>query len=85
MRAFLPLKQGEMPAFLMSHIFAGLDTAYTSRVPPPDGKGKQKGKNAPEEKKSLETVMVSRLFLVDDTGLEPVTSRTSSGCSYQLS
>ena len=24
-------------------------------------------------------------FLVDDTGLEPVTSRTSSGCSYQLS
>ncbi len=23
--------------------------------------------------------------LVDDTGLEPVTSRTSSGCSYQLS
>ena len=26
-----------------------------------------------------------RCFLVDDTGLEPVTSRTSSGCSYQLS
>ena len=24
-------------------------------------------------------------FLVDDTGLEPVTLRTSSGCSYQLS
>ena len=23
--------------------------------------------------------------LVDDTGLEPVTLRTSSGCSYQLS
>lgn len=61
-----------MPAFLMSHILPGLDTAYTSRVPLPDGKGKQKGKNAPEEKKSLETVMVSRLFLVDDTGLEKV-------------
>ena len=24
-------------------------------------------------------------FMVDDTGLEPVTLRTSSGCSYQLS
>ena len=23
--------------------------------------------------------------MVDDTGLEPVTLRTSSGCSYQLS
>ena len=28
---------------------------------------------------------VVSFFLVDDTGLEPVTSRTSSGCSYQLS
>ena len=27
----------------------------------------------------------SGMFLVDDTGLEPVTLRTSSGCSYQLS
>ena len=25
------------------------------------------------------------IFMVDDTGLEPVTLRTSSGCSYQLS
>ena len=28
---------------------------------------------------------VSDGSVVDDTGLEPVTSRTSSGCSYQLS
>ena len=27
----------------------------------------------------------SAVFMVDDTGLEPVTLRTSSGCSYQLS
>ena len=26
-----------------------------------------------------------RFFMVDDIGLEPMTSRTSSGCSYQLS
>ncbi len=25
------------------------------------------------------------IYMVDDTGLEPVTLRTSSGCSYQLS
>ena len=32
------------------------------------------------------TVSFDTVFLlVDDTGLEPVTLRTSSGCSYQLS
>ena len=33
----------------------------------------------------FESKSSSKNFLVDDTGLEPVTSRTSSGCSYQLS
>ena len=35
--------------------------------------------------KPLEPLRFKGFRLVDDTGLEPVTSRTSSGCSYQLS
>ena len=35
--------------------------------------------------KSPEALRLQGIDLVDDTGLEPVTSRTSSGCSYQLS
>ena len=70
----------ETPAFPIIRKFKSEFVSTQTNIAPPDGKGKQKGKNAPEEKKSLETVMVSRLFLVDDTGLEPVTSRTSSGC-----
>ena len=38
----------------------------------------------PDIKKTYRSVR-SGMFLVDDTGLEPVTLRTSSGCSYQLS
>lgn len=61
-----------MPAFLMSHILPGLDTAYTSRVPLPDGKGKQKGKNAPEEKKSLEAIRLQGFWwTIQDLNLEP--------------
>ena len=36
-------------------------------------------------KKHRKPVVLGALHLVDDTGLEPVTLRTSSGCSYQLS
>ena len=38
-----------------------------------------------EKRKIPETVRFQGFSMVDDTGLEPVTSRTSSGCSYQLS
>ena len=37
------------------------------------------------EKKEKPHRMVWFLFLVDDIGLEPMTFRTSSGCSSQLS
>ena len=37
------------------------------------------------EKKKRPPIGVVFLFLVDDIGLEPMTFRTSSGCSSQLS
>lgn len=37
------------------------------------------------KKKKTGNESVPGKLLVDDTGLEPVTLRTSSGCSYQLS
>ena len=40
--------------------------------------GQKKGKNP-------QNVAVLRVFMVDDIGLEPMTFRTSSGCSSQLS
>ncbi len=43
-------------------------------------KGKNKGKPHFSKKNPLKPCG-SRAYLVDDTGLEPVTSRTSSGCS----
>ena len=36
-------------------------------------------------KKKLQNQLISELFMVDSTGLEPVTPCTSSMCSYQLS
>ena len=36
-------------------------------------------------KKKLRNQEISKLFMVDSTGLEPVTPCTSSMCSYQLS
>lgn len=36
-------------------------------------------------KKKFENRVILELFLVDDIGLEPMTFRTSSGCSSQLS
>ena len=52
------------------------------RSTPPSGAGSQV--RATRYKKTYRSVR-SGMFLVDDTGLEPVTLRTSSGCSYQLS
>ena len=37
------------------------------------------------EKKKTSSKRMRFLFLVDDIGLEPMTFRTSSGCSSQLS
>ena len=39
----------------------------------------------PKTKKKFENRVILELFLVDDIGLEPMTFRTSSGCSSQLS
>ena len=50
------------------------------------GKAKIKAKTRFQAiEKPLRSLDLKGFSLVDDTGLEPVTSRTSSGCSYQLS
>ena len=42
-------------------------------------------KKFPKAKKHLKSLDFRCFFVVDDIGFEPMTSRTSSGCSYQLS
>ena len=39
----------------------------------------------PEDITNKKRILSDALFLVDDIGLEPMTFRTSSGCSSQLS